>query len=260
MEGKLNTMSKRITMSRQTRTNWLIDAAVFVGALLAALSGIYFLFLTSGGYQGGHNPTYGVKILLERHTWSDIHTWGGVLMIVAVVIHLALHWRWVKMMSKRVVTASFILMATGVALTLYALFVVACDVGGTTAGIFRTFGQNPLAAYLLHEMVLKAVRPLVPDNAPRWYCLVGFAVFFALTYYLVRQLEQAIARSLLGLARQTVWKMVERLVELGLLKKRRHPYDRRLVVLELTAEGFQRVRRAYGVAFTARYTVPKITS
>ena len=40
-------MNKRKSMSKQTRANWLIDAAVFVGGLLAGLSGIYFLYLES---------------------------------------------------------------------------------------------------------------------------------------------------------------------------------------------------------------------
>jgi cytochrome b subunit of formate dehydrogenase len=96
-------MSRAIRMSRQTRANWLIDAAVLVGGILAALSGIYFLFVPSGGYRGGRNPAYGLQILFERHTWSDLHTWTGVLMIAAVVIHLSIHWRWVKMMAGRVV-------------------------------------------------------------------------------------------------------------------------------------------------------------
>jgi cytochrome b subunit of formate dehydrogenase len=99
-------MSKSVRMSRQTRTNWLIDVAVFAGALLAALSGIYFLFVPSGGYQGGRNPWYGITILFSRHTWDDLHTWGGVLMIVAVVVHFGIHWDWVKMMSRRVVNAA----------------------------------------------------------------------------------------------------------------------------------------------------------
>jgi preprotein translocase subunit SecY len=98
-------MTRQNSMSRQTRLNWLIDAAVFGSALVAALSGIYFLYLPSGGYQGGQNIMYGVTILFERGTWSDLHTWGGVLMIIAVAIHFAIHWGWVKMMSKRIVKA-----------------------------------------------------------------------------------------------------------------------------------------------------------
>jgi hypothetical protein len=94
-------MSKRITISRQTQANWLIDAAVFVGAVLAAITGIYFLFIPSGGFQGGRNPMHGITILFSRHTWNDLHTWGGVLMIAAVVVHLAIHWGWVKMITRR---------------------------------------------------------------------------------------------------------------------------------------------------------------
>lgn len=89
------------TISRQTRNNWLIDAAVFAGALVASISGVYFLFLPSGGYQGGRNPMYGITILFSRHTWDDLHTWFGVLMIAAVAIHFAIHWNWVKGTAKR---------------------------------------------------------------------------------------------------------------------------------------------------------------
>jgi cytochrome b subunit of formate dehydrogenase len=98
-------MSKPIRVSMPTRMNWLIDAVVFVGGLLAGLSGIYFLYLPSGGYQGGRNPTYGLRILFERHTWSDLHIWGGVVMMAAIAVHFAIHWQWVKRMSRRSVNA-----------------------------------------------------------------------------------------------------------------------------------------------------------
>jgi hypothetical protein len=100
-------MSRRISMSTQTRKNWLIDAVLFVAALVAALSGIYFLFVPSGGYQGGRNPLYEVTILFSRDYWDDLHTWGGVLMIATVAVHLAIpsHLKWIKMTSKRIVNA-----------------------------------------------------------------------------------------------------------------------------------------------------------
>ncbi len=92
-------MSRRKTVSSRTRNNWLIDAAVFFSAVIAALSGVYFLYWPSGG---GHTTANGTRVLFERATWSDLHTWGGVIMILAVVIHFAIHWRWVTMMSKKV--------------------------------------------------------------------------------------------------------------------------------------------------------------
>jgi hypothetical protein len=98
-------MFKPIRMSRQTRFNWLVDSAVFIGALVSILSGIYFLALPVGGYQGGRNPWYGVVILFQRSTWDDLHVWGGVLMILAVIIHFSIHWQWVKLMTRRMVNA-----------------------------------------------------------------------------------------------------------------------------------------------------------
>lgn len=94
------------SLSLKTRLNWLIDAAVFLGGLIAAITGVYFLFLPSGGYRGGRNPFYGITILFDRHTWSDLHMWLGIVMIVAAVIHFAIHWSWVKMMTRRAVAAA----------------------------------------------------------------------------------------------------------------------------------------------------------
>lgn len=71
-------MSKRKVVQTQ---KWLLDATIFLSGLVAALSGIYFLLIPSGGYQGGRNPMYGVTILFSRHTWDGLHTWGGVVVV-----------------------------------------------------------------------------------------------------------------------------------------------------------------------------------
>ena len=91
-----------MTISRITRVNWMLDAGVFISAIFAGISGIYFLYIPSGGYQGGRNLWYGVTIIFTRYTWSDIHTWGSVVLIIAIVIHLSYHWQWVKSMIKKV--------------------------------------------------------------------------------------------------------------------------------------------------------------
>jgi len=101
LQPQENAMATRNGLDSQTRTNWLVVAAVALGAVLAGASGIYFLFFPSGGYQGGRNALYGVTLLFARSTWHDIHAWGGVLMIAAIALHFVLHWDWVKTMSKR---------------------------------------------------------------------------------------------------------------------------------------------------------------
>ena len=88
-------------VSQQTQKNWWVDAGLFGSAVIATFSGIYFLFLPSGGFQGGRNLLYNVQIPVNRQTWDDLHTWGGVAMIVATAIHLAIHWPWVVSMARR---------------------------------------------------------------------------------------------------------------------------------------------------------------
>lgn len=89
------------SVSKQTQKNWWIDATLFSSTVIAVLSGIYFLFLPSGGFQGGRNSLFGVQILFTRQTWDGLHTWSGVAMIITGVIHLAIHWRWVVNMTRR---------------------------------------------------------------------------------------------------------------------------------------------------------------
>jgi preprotein translocase subunit SecY len=94
-------MSIKRGMSKITRRNWWIDAVLFGSALTAALSGLYFLYLPSGGYQGGRNPYYNIQFLFSRHSWGDLHMWSGIVMIAVVAIHLTLHWSWVVNMIRR---------------------------------------------------------------------------------------------------------------------------------------------------------------
>lgn len=97
-------MATSVRMSRRTRVNWLIDTAVFGGAAVAMVSGLYFLFWPSGG-QATYNLTSSTTMLFLRQTWEDLHLWGGLAMIAAVVVHLVIHWSWIKMMVRRMMTA-----------------------------------------------------------------------------------------------------------------------------------------------------------
>jgi len=94
-------MSIKRGMSKITLRNWWIDAVLFGSALIASLSGLYFLYFPSGGYQGGRNPYYNIQVFFSRHTWDDLHMWGGVVMIAVAMIHLILHWSWVVNMTRR---------------------------------------------------------------------------------------------------------------------------------------------------------------
>jgi predicted acyltransferase len=92
--------------------------------------------------------------------------------------------------KKRMVSLPFTLFSTGFALFLYSLFIILVDVAGLQLGVLRTLGQNPLAAYIIHEMLLRGFGDLNPDGAPLQWGLFTFAVFFAVTWMMVRYLEK----------------------------------------------------------------------
>jgi hypothetical protein len=96
----MDTLAKKGVFSVQTRNNILLDMQLGISGLLSGISGIYFLFLPVGGYQGGRNPYYGITILFDRHTWSDIHTWVSVAMISVALLHITVHWEWIVKMTK----------------------------------------------------------------------------------------------------------------------------------------------------------------
>jgi hypothetical protein len=102
MKSKINRF-----FSPETRNNYLIDMPMLVAGMIAILSGIYFLFLPVGGFQGGRNPNYGLVILFERHTWSDIHMWSSVVIMALAVIHIPLHWDWITKMTRNGARAVF---------------------------------------------------------------------------------------------------------------------------------------------------------
>ena len=92
---------KKANVSKITGRNWAIDFIVFSGGILAAITGIYFLFFISGGFQGGRNPTYGITFLFDRELWEFLHRWTGVAMVAAALVHIVLHWKWIIRMTRR---------------------------------------------------------------------------------------------------------------------------------------------------------------
>ncbi len=65
-----------------------------------------------------------------------------------------------------------------------------CDQVGVKVGLFRTFGQNALAAYIVHPMVASVVKPYPPEDSPLWFVAAGFLLYFGICYLLIHYLEK----------------------------------------------------------------------
>jgi hypothetical protein len=93
-------------------------------------------------------------------------------------------------MSQRTGSVSYMTFSAGFSLFVYTLFVLACDRAPLRVGIFRTFGQNPLAAYLVHSIVAGAVKPYVPKDSPAGFLVFGFLLYFGICYMFIHSLEK----------------------------------------------------------------------
>ena len=93
-------------------------------------------------------------------------------------------------MSQRTGSIAYLTFSAGFSLAVYALFVLFCDRWGWQSSLFRIFGQNALAAYLIHPIVAGAVKPYLPNDVPAWYLAAGFVVYFGICTLLNRYLEK----------------------------------------------------------------------
>ncbi|MDD4625083.1 MAG: DUF4405 domain-containing protein [Candidatus Paceibacterota bacterium] len=85
------------------KINAIVDISSFFAALASFLSGIVtWKILPFGqGFKGGAgDPGSDFFLSLARHSWMDVHIISSLIFVALVVIHLALHWHWIKNLPK----------------------------------------------------------------------------------------------------------------------------------------------------------------
>jgi hypothetical protein len=86
---------------RRSLRNYIVDIIMLLLAAFEAVSGfvLWLILPRGGGYQGGRGLTE-ATFLWSRDTWLDLHNWVAVALVVVVVLHLVLHWRWIVYMTR----------------------------------------------------------------------------------------------------------------------------------------------------------------
>lgn len=77
-------------------TLWSVNIASFVLFLILTLTGLINWLLIPGGFRGE-----GGFMMSVRHFLRGIHEWTALLFIITVVIHLMLHWSYIKLNFKK---------------------------------------------------------------------------------------------------------------------------------------------------------------
>ncbi len=83
------------------RTNAWVNIAAFIAGVVSVATGIVLWLMPQGGYQGGRGWAARPEVLgLDHALWNDIHVWSSLALVALVLVHLALHWCWIKKVPK----------------------------------------------------------------------------------------------------------------------------------------------------------------
>jgi hypothetical protein len=91
-------------MLRRITVNFIVDLAGFIDLLGLIFTGFVIKYVLPPGSGGRGQELHGgqgtghIKALwsMTRHEWGDIHFYLSVVFIALMLIHLALHWSWIK--------------------------------------------------------------------------------------------------------------------------------------------------------------------
>ena len=95
-------------MMKRTTLNFIVDLAAFLDLLGLAFTGFIMKYILPPGTGGRGRILRGgrgagdlgeeIKELwsMTRHEWGDIHFYLAVLFATLMVVHIILHWGWIK--------------------------------------------------------------------------------------------------------------------------------------------------------------------
>ncbi len=90
---------------RRGATLYWVAVAAFLALLVQAVSGfVLWIALPRGDgfrFRGSGSRMAHESFGFDRATWLDIHDWAAVALIVILLLHLLLNWRWVVGVTRR---------------------------------------------------------------------------------------------------------------------------------------------------------------
>jgi hypothetical protein len=93
-------------------------------------------------------------------------------------------------MSQQAGANSYLWFSAGFSLFVYAAFVWWTDRRGHQLDLFRVFGVNALAGYVLHGLIADAVEPFAPRDSPISWVVLMFSVYFGILWLFLYGLDR----------------------------------------------------------------------
>ncbi len=83
-------------MKNSLKTNIIVDLAMFLAMALTSISGVVIRViapLRRVAHEEWVRKAASWVLSCGRRLWAEIHLWAGVVTLVLLVVHIALHWR-----------------------------------------------------------------------------------------------------------------------------------------------------------------------
>jgi len=76
------------------KTKLIVDILMFIAFLVEAISGFILWFVLP---RGSGKSIF----ILQRFQWLNMHDYFAIALVLLVLIHLILNWRWIKSWIKK---------------------------------------------------------------------------------------------------------------------------------------------------------------
>ncbi|MHC4601808.1 MAG: DUF4405 domain-containing protein [Planctomycetota bacterium] len=90
-------------MIKRSLLNFVVELVSFIALLGLAVTGLIMKYILPPGTSGRGRLLHGggrehIKELwsMTRHEWGDIHFYLAILFVSFMVVHIILHWSWIK--------------------------------------------------------------------------------------------------------------------------------------------------------------------
>jgi hypothetical protein len=85
---------------RRVTVNFIINLVSFIVLLGLSTTGIIIAM------PHEHGPNEAKVLGMRRGEFGDVHLWLGIAFVVLTLVHLVLHWEWVKCYMKSIFTGT----------------------------------------------------------------------------------------------------------------------------------------------------------
>ena len=89
---------------RRATVNFVIDAMAFLAFVCLTVTGVLLKYAPRGRGGGPHGS--GDWLGVSHEVWSDIHFVASIVFVVLILVHIILHWSWVKTSVKSMFASS----------------------------------------------------------------------------------------------------------------------------------------------------------